>query len=321
MRIIFAGTPEFAATSLDALLGSEHEIIAVYTQPDRPAGRGRKLRPSPVKVLAEKNNIPVYQPSTLKSEEAVEQLESLQADIMVVVAYGLILPANVLNVPKLGCVNIHGSLLPRWRGAAPIQRAITAGDSQTGITIIQMDAGLDTGDMLHKISCDIESTETGSSLHDKLAQLGAQAILAALDKIAKNVVEPEKQDDSLTCYANKLSKDESWLDWHDKAINLERKIRAFNAWPVARTYWSGQMIMIWQSALLSDVSSSSVELGTIVAVSEEGIDVATGEGALRLLRLQFPGGKPLAVNDIIKSKSISVGDVLGVQDSGTEHAG
>jgi methionyl-tRNA formyltransferase len=307
MRIIFAGTPEFAATALKALMASEHEIVAVYTQPDRPAGRGRKLRPSPVKVLAEKGGIPVYQPVSLKNAEVVEELKSHQADIMVVVAYGLILPANVLDAPTLGCVNIHASLLPRWRGAAPIQRAILAGDTLTGITIIQMETGLDTGPMLHRLACEIAKEETGSSLHDKLAALGEQAILEALTAMQNQEINAQKQDDAQACYAAKLQKEEAWLDWQDCAINLDRKIRAFNAWPVARSYWAGQMVMVWQADVV-DGASHHAQAGCVLNVNDQGIDVASGEGVLRLRVLQFPGGKPLAVKDIIKSKTISPGD-------------
>ncbi len=311
MKIIFAGTPEFAATALVSLLAVEHEIVAVYTQPDRPAGRGRKLRASPVKVLAQQAGIDVFQPMTLKDDSVVERLKSHQADIMVVVAYGLILPARVLKVPRLGCVNIHASLLPRWRGAAPIQRAILAGDIETGITIIQMDQGLDTGGMLHRLTCEISETETGASLHDKLAKLGGQAINEALEKIEKRTILAEPQEERRACYAQKLSKDEAWIDWRLSAIEIDRKIRAFNAWPVARSYWKGQMMMVWQAKVLAEDGESQAEPGQVVAVSEQGIDVTAAGGLIRLEKLQFSGGKPLFVKDVIKSKSILVGDVLG----------
>lgn len=310
MKIIFAGTPEFAACALKALLSTEHEIVAVYTQPDRPAGRGKKLRPSPVKQLALEENIEVFQPQTLKDDDVVAQLEAHQADIMVVVAYGLILPQRVLDVPPLGCVNIHASLLPRWRGAAPIQRAVLAGDDESGITIIQMDKGLDTGAMLHKISCEIEPQETGTSLHDKLAELGGQAIVQALDMIDNKTISAQTQDDSLACYAAKLSKDEAWLDWRQSAVKLDRLIRAFNSWPVARTVWNEQMLMVWQAQVMPELSGNNAPPGTIISVNESGIAVATGEGVLLLEKLQFAGGKPLAVKDIIKSKNITTGDAL-----------
>ena len=320
MKIIFAGTPEFAAYALDALLDSEHEIVAVYTQPDRPAGRGRKLRASPVKERALEMGIDVFQPQTLKDDAVVEQLKAHQADIMVVVAYGLILPQRVLDVPPLGCVNIHASLLPRWRGAAPIQRAILAGDTESGITIIQMDKGLDTGAMLHRLSCEISSEETGSSLHDKLAQLGGVAIVQALEAMQNSTVDAQVQDDQLACYAEKLSKEEAWLNWQDTALNLDRKIRGFNSWPVARSYWSDQMVMVWKAQVLDERSGSKVSPGSVLAISDHGIDVGTGAGVLRLQRLQFAGGKALDVREIIKSKAISVGDVfVSAQGEGVNH--
>ncbi len=311
MKIIFAGTPEFAATALASLLAAGHDIVAVYTQPDRPAGRGRKLRASPVKVLAQQAGIDVFQPVTLKDDSVVEQLKLHQADIMVVVAYGLILPPSVLDVPRLGCVNIHASLLPRWRGAAPIQRAILAGDVETGITIIQMDQGLDTGAILHRLTCEINETETGVSLHDKLAKLGGRAINEALEKIANKTLAAEPQEERLACYAQKLTKAEAWIDWRLSAIEIDRKIRAFNAWPVARSYWQGQMMMVWQAKALTGQRDSQAVPGQVVAVSDQGIDVAVAGGVVRLEKLQFSGGKPLFIKDVIKSKSILVGDVLG----------
>lgn len=311
MRVIFAGTPEFAATALADLLATHHEIVAVYTQPDRPAGRGQKLRPSPVKMLAQQQQIPVYQPQTLKDPSVVEELKSHHADIMVVVAYGLILPVNVLEAPRLGCVNIHASLLPRWRGAAPIQRAILAGDRETGITIIQMDKGLDTGAMLYRLPCDISAQDTGSTLHDKLAMLGGQAIVEALARIERGERQGEVQDEAQACYAAKLSKQEAWLDWQESAVALERKVRAFNSWPVARTQWQDQGVQIWQAQVSPHgLEKKGAAPGQILAVSEQGIDVQTGAGCLRLQTMQFPGGKPLAVRDVIKSKTFAVGDMF-----------
>ena len=233
LNIIFAGTPDFAAQHLQAILNSQHNVIAVYTQPDKLAGRGKKLQASPVKQLAEQNNISVYQPKSLRKEEAQSELKALNADVLVVVAYGLILPKAVLDAPRLGCLNVHGSILPRWRGAAPIQRSIWAGDTQTGVTIMQMDEGLDTGDMLHKVYCDILPTETSTSLYNKLAELAPSALIDVLDNLENGKFIAEKQDDSQSNYAEKLSKEEAQLDWSLSAMQLERNIRAFNPWPIA----------------------------------------------------------------------------------------
>jgi methionyl-tRNA formyltransferase len=233
LRIIFAGTPDFAARHLDALLSSGHQIVGVFTQPDRPAGRGNKLTPSPVKVLAEQHQLPVFQPKSLRPEENQHLVADLNADVMVVVAYGLILPKAVLDMPRLGCINVHGSLLPRWRGAAPIQRSLWAGDNETGVTIMQMDVGLDTGDMMYKIACPIEADDTSASLYDKLAQLGPQGMLTTLQQMAEGSAKREVQDESLVTYAEKLSKEEARLDWSLSAVQLERCIRAFNPWPVS----------------------------------------------------------------------------------------
>ncbi len=308
MKIIFAGTPDFAAVALAALVTSGYDICAVYCQPDRPAGRGRKLKKGPVKLLAEKHNIAVYQPASLKPPEVVAQLQQHHADIMVVVAYGLILPANVLPIPNKGCINIHGSLLPRWRGAAPIHRAIMAGDNETGITIIQMDAGLDTGDMLLRYPCIIHDNETGQSLHDKLADLGGKAILDALQLIETDQQQPVKQENNLTCYAAKITKKEAWLDWSLSAVELARRIRAFNPWPVARSNLADQTFLIWQAELIESLQQAAP--GTLVAVTNQGIDVATGNGILRITQVQLPGKRPVAVADLLRSRVIDVGGVF-----------
>ena len=291
LRLIFAGTPEFAAAALHALIDSPHEVIAVYTQPDRPAGRGRKLTPSPVKQLALQHQLPLFQPASLKTPEALAQLRALDADVMVVAAYGLILPPEVLQLPRCGCLNIHASLLPRWRGAAPIQRAILAGDTKTGITIMQMDRGLDTGPMLLKLSCPISRDDTAASLHDRLAELGASAIVTALEQLPTLTAEP--QDASAATYANKLTKQEAVLDWHGSAEQLDRQIRAFNPWPVAQTSAEGQTLRIWASQPLTDQAQASP--GTIVRCDKQGIDVACGQGILRLTRLQPAGSKPMDI--------------------------
>jgi methionyl-tRNA formyltransferase len=291
LRLIFAGTPDFAAKALHALIRSPHEIVAVYTQPDRPAGRGRKLTPSPVKQLALQHQLTVLQPASLKTAEATEQLRALDADVMVVAAYGLLLPPKVLEMPRYGCLNIHASLLPRWRGAAPIQRAILAGDKETGITIMQMDQGLDTGAMLLKLTCPITRQDTAASLHDRLASLGAEAIITALDQLP--TLTPTPQDDREATYAAKLTKQEAIIDWHLPAEDLDRLIRAFNPWPVAQTSVNGQTLRIWSAQPLAD--KANVPPGTVIGRDKQGIDIACGEGVLHLTRLQPAGSKPMDV--------------------------
>jgi len=306
LKIIFAGTPEFAADSLQALLDSEHEVIAVYTQPDRPAGRGRKLTASPVKALALEQGLPVLQPVSLRDDAAQQTLADFKADVMVVVAYGLILPEPVLTAPRLGCVNVHASLLPRWRGAAPIQRAILAGDEQTGVTIMQMDVGLDTGDMLHKVVCPIESADTAQSLHDKLAAQGASALCDTLAMLAAGTAKPEKQDDAHSNYAEKLQKAEAEIDWSQSAQLLSRTVRAFNPWPVAFTRFDDKNLRIWFAQALGDATDKTP--GTVLGESRDGIDVATGDGVLRVKQLQLPGGKSLNAGQFLNAHSL-----LGVQ--------
>jgi len=305
LKIIFAGTPEFSAVALNTLFDSEHEIIAVYTQPDRPAGRGRKLTASPVKALAAAHDIPVYQPLSLKDEQAQQQLQSLQADVMVVVAYGLILPETVLQAPRHGCLNIHASILPRWRGAAPIQRAILAGDHESGVTIMQMDKGLDTGDMLNIKSCEITAEDTGSSLHDKLAGLGSIAILQTLGELAADRLQPQPQDDALATYAHKLDKQEACIDWQQEdAAHIVRKIQAFNSWPVAYTDYNGKSLRLWQARLQPLSQRSDASLGQVVAESAEGIDIIARGGVVRVLELQMPGKKRILVKDFINGQSL-----------------
>jgi len=297
VRLVFAGTPDFAATGLKALIAAGHTIVGVYSQPDRPAGRGRKLQPSPVKQVALDHEIPVFQPETLKTAEAQKQLADLKPDVMIVAAYGLILPKAVLDIPTHGCLNIHASLLPRWRGAAPIQRAIAAGDSETGITIMQMDEGLDTGAMLLKSLTAIDTSDTGGSLHDRLAELGGKAIIEALELLKKGELTGEPQNDDLACYASKLSKTEGHIDWATDATAIERLVRAFNPWPGTYTDLGDQRIRIHEARAL--VTDSDAFPGTVVHRDREGIDIACGNGTLRITRLQLPGSRAQSVNDLI----------------------
>ncbi|MGI1988884.1 methionyl-tRNA formyltransferase [Shewanella glacialipiscicola] len=300
LNIIFAGTPDFAARHLQALLDSHHNVIGVYTQPDRPAGRGKKLTASPVKELAIANNIPVYQPGSLRKEPAQQQLAELNADIMVVVAYGLILPKVVLDTPRLGCINVHGSILPRWRGAAPIQRALWAGDTETGVTVMQMDVGLDTGDMLLKTYLPIEDSDTSASLYEKLAEQGPVALLQALEGLANGTLTAEKQDEALANYAEKLSKEEARLDWNKSAKQLWQEVRAFNPWPVSYFEHQGNTIKVWQTQVSETISTAAP--GTIISASKKGIDIATADGVLTLLSMQLPGKKTLSVADILNAR-------------------
>ncbi|RRJ82582.1 methionyl-tRNA formyltransferase [Aestuariirhabdus litorea] len=301
LRILFAGTPDFAAHHLQVLIDSPHEVVGAYTQPDRPAGRGRKLTPSPVKALAIQHGIPVEQPLSLKSTEAQATLSAFNADLMVVVAYGLLLPQAVLDAPRLGCINVHASLLPRWRGAAPIQRAIAAGDLESGVTIMQMDAGLDTGDMLVTVACPILPTDTASDLHDRLQEIGGPALLEAIDELSSGSTRPQPQDSQLANYAHKLHKSEAELDFTQPAELLARQVRAFNPWPVSYCLLDGERVRIWEAQPLGLVPSAAP--GTILASSAGGIDVACGEGALRLLTLQFPGAKSMAARDLLNSRA------------------
>ncbi|MEH6388050.1 methionyl-tRNA formyltransferase [Pseudomonas profundi] len=298
LRIIFAGTPEFAAAHLGAFIEQGLNIVAVYSQPDRPAGRGHKLTQSAVKQLALKHGLPVYQPQTLKNADSQAEMAALKPDLLVVVAYGLILPQAVLDIPRLGCINSHASLLPRWRGAAPIQRAIEAGDSESGVTVMQMEAGLDTGPMLLKATTPISSEDTGGSLHDRLAMIGPTAVTAVIDQLAKGEAAPEIQDDSLATYAHKLGKSDARIDWTRSATELDRIVRAFNPWPLAHARWNDQPLKIWAARPEAGAGAA----GEVLAVDKSGLLVACGEGALRLTRVQLPGGKPLAFADLYNAR-------------------
>lgn len=301
MKVIFAGTPDFAAAHLQALIDSpQHSVIAVYTQPDRPAGRGKKLRASPVKELAIAHNLPVYQPQSLKDPKQQQILADLEADIMVVVAYGLILPQAVLDIPKQGCINVHGSILPRWRGAAPIQRAIEAGDEETGVTIMQMDAGLDTGAMLSVARCQIESTDNSASLFKKLEGLGANALLSTLENIQNGKALGVTQDESQSNYAAKISKEEALIDWSKPAAVLDRQIRAFNPFPAAYTLLGDLRIKVWQAKPVDEVGQVP---GHIARADNGGILVSCGEKSLLLTEIQLPGKSRMAVAEILKSRA------------------
>ena len=304
MKVVFAGTPDFAVPVLQVLLQSAHEVVAVLTQPDRPAGRGRHTHTSPVKRLAVDRGIPVQQPMNLRDESARAALDALHADLMVVAAYGLILPPAVLAMPRLGCLNVHASLLPRWRGAAPIQRAIMAGDTETGVTLMQMEAGLDSGPVLATCACVIGATDTGGRLHDRLAQLGAQLLHDKLDAIEQGRLTPQAQDEAQVTYAAKLEKSEALIDWNLDADTLGRRVRAFNPWPVAETQFAGRQLRVWEAGVVS-ASDPGQAPGTVVAAGKSGIDVACGTGMLSLLRVQLPGARPVAAADFVNAHSLS----------------
>lgn len=310
MNLIFAGTPEFALPSLQALLTSAHKVLAVYTQPDRPAGRGRRVLMSPIKRLALESKLPVCQPITLRDAKEQKKLAVWQADLMVVVAYGLILPPAVLAIPRFGCINVHASLLPRWRGAAPIQRAILAGDSETGVTIMQMDEGLDTGEILKKLPTTIEPNDTYQTLQTRLAKLGAQALLESLNTIESGAYLSEPQNEKESCYAKKINKKEIEIDWEKSAVYLDRMIRAFYPKPVARVVLGKSILRICKAEVLDQTTSEKP--GLILKADREGIDVATAEGVLRLLEVQWPGGRCLPISSFIHGKSelFHVGAIL-----------
>ena len=304
LKVIFAGTPEFAAKHLEALIANEYNVVACYTQPDRPSGRGKKLQPSAVKQLALEHEIPVCQPESLKGEEAQAELEKWHADLMIVVAYGLLLPKAVLDMPKHGCINVHGSILPKWRGAAPIQRSVLAGDKETGVTIMQMDVGLDTGDMLLIKTCPITDEDTSGSIYNKLEQIGPDALLETVEKIADGSVVAEKQNDNEATYAHKLTKLEAEIDWSESAQIISQKIRGYQPWPVAYAQIQGNPVKVWQVEVLANTSQPA---GEIISADKSGIIVATGDGAIKILQLQPPGKKAMLAADFLKKWSPRLG--------------
>lgn len=311
LRIVFAGTPDFAAAHLAALLDSRHTVVAVYSQPDRPAGRGKKLAASPVKQLAVGRGIPVLQPANFRDEADRAALAALQPDLMVVVAYGLLLPQAVLDIPRLGCINVHASLLPRWRGAAPIQRAIEAGDAETGVCIMQMEAGLDTGPVLSRLGCPILPDDTGGSLHDRLAALGPQALLATLEQLAAGPVLAQPQDEALATYAHKLGKEAAKLDFTRPAVALWQQVRAFNPFPVS---WcllpDGERLRVWLASC--DAQPHHATPGTVLAYDARGLRIACGEGSLLMTELQLPNRNRMALRDIVNGHLLALhaGDQL-----------
>jgi len=299
MKIIFAGTPEIATAPLQALLNSHHHVVAVYTQPDRPAGRGKKLMPSAVKTLALQHTLPVEQPENFKTEEARAQLKSYQADIMVVMAYGLILPTSILEAPKNGCINIHVSLLPRWRGAAPVQHAILAGDFETGVTIMQMDKGLDTGAIVHQHSCLIGEKDTSENIYEKLAEISKSLLLKTLEDIEKKNVKLMPQNNELATYAHKIEKQDANIHWHESSEMIDRKVRAYYPSPIAFFEWQNEFVRIWQGHPVKN--SSDKAPGSVIEFNKQGVTLKTSDGAYCITRLQFPGKNPLSAHEIFNA--------------------
>jgi methionyl-tRNA formyltransferase len=308
LNLIFAGTPEFAVPALEALLAAGHRVVAVYTQPDRPAGRGQQVTMSAVKQCALRHGLTIKQPQTLRNAEAQAELTALNADAMIVVAYGLILPKPVLDAPRLGCINIHGSILPRWRGAAPIQRAILAGDTQTGVCIMRMDEGLDTGPVLSTVTTAIGEHENAASLHDRLAKLGADALVTTLPRYAAGGLEAQPQVIDGVTYAAKIRKEEALLDWTRTARDIDALIRAFNPWPIAETRLNDQQLRVWEAT--PTMQTTQAIPGTVLRADASGIEVATGDGALNIQRVQAAGRKAMSAADFVNAHRI-VGTVLG----------
>jgi methionyl-tRNA formyltransferase len=307
MRIIFAGTPEISSTVLQHLLACQKNIIACYTQPDRAKGRGQQLEASPVKILANLHNIPVFQPENFKAPEAIAQLQALKPDVIIVVAYGLILPSKVLTIAPFGCINIHASLLPQWRGASPINQAILAGEQQSGITIMQMDRGMDTGPIIAKYPLALHGNETTASLTHSLALVAQGAIIETLEQLERTqTLKSFAQDNHLATYAAKITKQDALIDWQQSAITIERQIRAYNPWPIAFSFLNNENIKIWQAAVVSNIKNNAAP-GVIIEINKQGVYVATGDDILQITCLQFPSKKPLGPQDLFNSKKLQIG--------------
>jgi len=311
MKIIFMGTPDFAVAALEKIIEAGHEVLLAVTQPDKPKGRSKTLMPPPVKECAIAHGIPVFQPIRIKTEDSVAELKKYEADIFVVAAFGQILSKEILDMPRLGCVNIHASLLPRYRGAAPIQRSILDGEAKTGVTIMQMDVGLDTGDMLARSEVVIEPTDTGDTLHDKLAAAGGKLIVETLPLIQAGDIVPQVQDDSASTYARMLSKAEGLIDWNRSAAEIDRQIRAFNSWPCAYTSYNGKSLKVWEAKAVDHMEDTKAQAGTIVKVDKNSILVACGEGCIQLDRIQLEGKKAMTTHDFLLGVKVSVGEMLG----------
>ena len=298
-NIVFAGTPAFGLPCLDALSHSRHRIKAIYTQPDRPAGRGRKLQASAVKEWALLHDLPIYQPENFKNTDSIAELAALKPDLIIVIAYGLILPKAVLEIPRFGCINVHASLLPRWRGASPIQHAILHGDTETGVTIMQMDVGMDTGDMLQKATCSITTTDTANGLHDKLAKISAQPLLDTLDALENNTLKPEIQNNELVTYAGKIHKEDACINWQQTAAEIDQKIRAFNPWPIAYTILGEEVLRIHKAQVVAKEYTQAP--GTVVSLDKKGMLIATGKDGLLIEKIQLPGAKIISIADWLNS--------------------
>ena len=313
LRIVFAGTPAFGLPCLNALAASKHQIAAIYTQPDRPAGRGRNMQASAIKQWGLAQNIPIYQPLNFKDQKDIQQLKELLPDVIVVIAYGLILPKSVLSIPRLGCINVHASSLPRWRGASPIQHAILHGDKHSGITIMQMDVGMDTGDILNHVSCDIKENDTAETLHDRLASIASHPLLNTLDEISLGRVIPNKQNDEQATYAPKINKEDALINWQQPAFIIDQQIRAFNPWPIAYTQAADIIFRVHKARVVT--THATKQPGTILSIDKHGLLISTTQNAILIENLQFPGGKPITVADYMNSRKdyLSVNMVLGIK--------
>lgn len=311
MKVIFMGTPDFSVGTLEALIDAGHEVVLVVTQPDKPKGRGHGMQFTPVKEVALKHNIPVFQPKRVRNPECIEELRKYDADVMIVVAFGQILPKEILEMTKYGCINVHASLLPKYRGAAPIQWAIIEGEEVSGVTTMQMDEGLDTGDMIHKTEIVLDKNETGESLHDKLAEAGAKLCVETLKAVEEGTATFEKQGETPTAYARMLDKKLGEIDWNKSAVSIERLVRGLNSWPSAYTNWDGKVMKIWEAEVTECDGNEGAESGTVVSVEKDSINVLTGEGILKIKALQIPGKKRMDTGAFLRGYSVAQGTKLG----------